>query len=129
MVTKLDHIVSLVQQAQTTLSFQDNQKQFPKLYQPIFTASSTDVAIDFGIEGVDLVATVNLLNIAEVNPIEHALNQLKSVKTVKLHGKDIEVVETIVVKTCLPMLTDLGYGLGKIEELCADFIRKYNVLY
>lgn len=129
MVTKLNHIVSLVQQAIASLSFQDVQRLFPNVYQPIFTESSTDVAIDFGIEEMELVVTATLLNISDINPLEHALNQLKAVKTVKVNGKDIEIVETIVVKTCLPMLTDLGYGLGKIEELCADFIRKYNILY
>jgi hypothetical protein len=88
-----------------------------------------DCAVDFGIKDVNLVTIVTCIVLPDVNPLEHALSQLKQSHTILLNGKEVQVVERIEVDTCLPTLVNLKDGLGKIEALCSDFIRKYNALW
>jgi hypothetical protein len=65
------------------------------------------------------------LNLPESNPLEQAIAQFKQHRD----EKEYQIAALIKVDTHLPMLKQLEFGLGSAEEMCADFIRKYNALY
>jgi hypothetical protein len=101
---------------------------FPNVHNPMFHGAPLDCAVDFGIQDTNLITVVTCIVLPDVNPLEHALSQLKHSHTMMLNGKEVQVVERIEVEACLPALVELKNGLGKIEALCCDFIRKYNAL-
>jgi hypothetical protein len=131
----LSHIISLVQQAQKNLMSVDRSLMFPNVHNPMvwsineFQGAPLDCAVDFGIRDTNLVTVVTCIVLPDVNPLEHALSQLKQAQTIMLNGKEVQIVERIEVETCLPCLVELKDGLGRIEALCSDFIRKYNALW
>jgi hypothetical protein len=125
----------LVQQAQKYLLSVDRSLMFPHVHHPMvspinqFQGAPLDCAVDFGIRDTNLVTVVTCIVLPEVNPLEHALSQLKQAQTIMLNGKEVQIAERVEVETCLPCLVELKDGLGKIEALCCDFIRKYNALW
>ncbi|KAJ3323614.1 hypothetical protein HDV06_001638 [Boothiomyces sp. JEL0866] len=128
MVDILSHLTSLVQQAITSIAAPNLNLMFPKAYHPTFVESPTDCAVDFVIQESNLITSVNCLANPD-NAIEQALSQLKNNTTVKVNGKDVHVVDKFTVDSPLPLLSELKTGLGTIEALCDDFIRKYNAIY
>ncbi|KAJ3269308.1 hypothetical protein HDV01_001594 [Terramyces sp. JEL0728] len=128
MVDVLSHLTSLVQQAISALTAPNPNLMFPKVHHPTFLDSPTDCAVDFAIQDMNMITNVNCLVNPE-NAIEQALSQLKNNSTVKVNGKDVHVVDRFLVESPLPLLNELKTGLGTIEALCDDFLRKYNAIY
>ena len=90
---------------------------------------SSDCHVDYAIQGSNIVTLVSLLSFPDSNPLEQVIAQFKNVNVVEIDGRTVHIVDKICVPACLPSLAALENGLGVIEELCADFIRKYNTLY
>ncbi|KAJ3304965.1 hypothetical protein HDV03_002195 [Kappamyces sp. JEL0829] len=117
-------LLQLIQLAKSCLTTQDPKKMFPHVFHSTFAEAPLDCAVDFGISDSMLLITATCLSVADSNPLEHALSQLKQVHSVKVNGKTVHIMDTIVVETQHPILSDVKIALGKIEALCFDFERK-----
>ena len=101
---------------------------FPNIHEPTFTESPLDCAVDFTIFDTSLRTTIHCLSFPDANPIEHALSQLKQTEIIKVSGKNVQIVDKIVVETPIPFLLDLREWFGRIEALCQDFENKIDSL-
>jgi hypothetical protein len=90
--------------------------------------SPLDCAVDFTINDTNLITTIHCLSFPDANPLEHAFSQLKHIDTIKFLGKNVQVVDKIVVETSIPFLVDLKKSFGKIESLCENFEFKLESL-
>ncbi len=101
---------------------------FPKIHEPTFIDSPLDCSVDFTIYDTNLRTTIHCLSFPDANPIEHALSQLKQAEIIKVSGKNVQIVDKIVVETPIPFLLDLKESFGIIEALCQDFENKIDSL-
>lgn len=102
---------------------------FPSVHTPVFTEAPLDCAVDFGIHDTMLVTTVTCLNLPDHNPLEHALSQLKNHAQITINGKNVQIVDKVVVETVIPSLVELKRSLGQTDALCSDFNRKYLAIF
>ena len=87
-----------------------------------------DCAVDFTINDTKLLTIIHCLSFPDANPIDHALSQLKHIDTIKVLGKNVQVVDKVVVETIIPFLSDVKKCFGKIEALCQDVKYKLESL-
>ncbi|KAI8897713.1 hypothetical protein BC833DRAFT_592614 [Globomyces pollinis-pini] len=128
-VDSLSHITLLAQQALISLSDQDPLSIFPISHFPHLTNAPPDCAVDFGIQDINLIVTITCFVPPDSNPLEQALSTLKQSNTVRYQGKDVSILDKVIVETCFPTLVKIKQGLGTISALCEDFINKYNVMH
>ena len=125
----MKHIIALSQQAQKGLLYLDPKFMFPNVHQFHAPGIMADINVEYTVQGTNIVTTVSLLHFPDSNPLEQVLSQFKNGTVIDIDGRVAHIVDKISVSSCLPNLSELETGLGVIEELCADFIRKYNTLF
>jgi hypothetical protein len=78
----VDQILTLIQQAKSSLAEPDQKSKFPSAHRPVFADGPIDCAADFTIQFTQLVTTIHCLHFAD-NAFEQAMSHLKSLQTVK----------------------------------------------